>query len=136
MVEDSGNELSLQVSATQAPDSPGQVKVRLVISNPTDHILGAQLSRYCTVGLRVFREESRSGVPVWDETKDQACPFVARIVELAPGESETILHMLDIGELRLRGVLRPGHYFLTAVVPWDLSVKILDAGEIEVQGPG
>lgn len=134
MAENTNGELSLQVSTTPVPYPAGQVQLRLVISNPADHTLSVQLSRYCPVGVRIFEEKSRSGVPVWDETKDRACPFVARVVELAPGESETILHPLDVRELRRRGVLRPGRYFLSVHVPWDLRLKILDAGEIMVQG--
>lgn len=130
MVERSSDRLAVQASVSRAPDASGHVQVRLVIRNPANHPASVQLSSHCPVRLRVSGE---AGEPVWDETKERACPFAARVLELSPGQSETILHTLDVQELRGRGVLRPGRYSLTALVPWDLTVRVLDAGEFEVQ---
>lgn len=128
MEKRSGDALVIEAVASQ-PDAVGQVQVRVVISNPAGRPSSVQVSRYCPVRLQV---RAGTGEIVWDETKERACPFVARLIELPAGASETILHTLDAGELLSRGVLCSGRYSVSALVAWDLTVKILNAGEFDV----
>ncbi|HVG44212.1 MAG TPA: hypothetical protein VM890_05755, partial [Longimicrobium sp.] len=109
----------------------GTVAVRVVAANRGARPMRVATSRDCPVRLRLYRA-STTGEPAWDETRDSACSFVALVVDLAPGETREFTKVIRAGDL-LRGGLHAGAYRVVAVVPIDLSVRLVDAGTLELR---
>jgi hypothetical protein len=125
---------ALQLSASVDHRADGTVTVRVVAANRGARPMRIAMSRDCPVRLRLYREPSTTGESAWDETRN-ACSFVAWVVDLAPGQTREFAKVIQAGDL-LRGGLYPGAYRVIALVPIDLSVRLVDAGTLELrEGP-
>ncbi|MFL5382054.1 MAG: hypothetical protein ACJ8GN_06030 [Longimicrobiaceae bacterium] len=126
---------ALRVSASVDHRGDGTITVRVAAANHGPRPLRFSMSRDCPVRLKMYRVESAAGEPAWDETRQSACSFVALAVSLAPGETREFRKVIRPGDL-LRVGVPAGSYRVVAVVPIDLSVRLVDAGLLELGSSG
>lgn len=82
----------------------------------------------CPVNIRLFRESSRSGAPVFDVQDVEVCPKMPEYVALSPGETRRFSRLVPLA--RIPESLRPGTYFVTATVLF--VERDVSAGEVSL----
>jgi hypothetical protein len=111
--------LTYRAEARFVVDSVFWVHTRVHVVNRTDT---AGISSYgsCPPIVRVYLDEQRAGMPIWDEaftiTRPVECDRTGREVRLRPGETRQ-LHHVAVAPRRLRAFLPPRQYYL-GVVFW------------------
>ena len=85
----------------------------------------------CVVMIRLYREPARSGTPAWDQGPNLVCVGVAMHTILAPGADTRFDAAVPVSTLHAAG-LRPGRYYVGAVVRIDPEDVVLSAGAVEL----
>lgn len=111
--------LTYLVEARFVTDSVFWIHTRLRVANRTDTIRSTSYGS-CPPIVRVYFDEGRAGLPIWDEaltiTKPAECDRGGRVVRLNPGEQRQ-LHHVAVAPRRLNAILPPRLYYL-GVVFW------------------
>lgn len=111
--------LTYRAEARFVTDSVVWIHSRLHVMNRTDTI-GVSSYGSCPPIVRVYLDESRAGLPIWDEartiTRPVACERGGKEVRLHPGQVRQ-LHHVAVAPRRLNAFLPPRQYYL-GVVFW------------------
>jgi hypothetical protein len=111
--------LTYRAEAWFVTDSVFWIHTRVQVVNRTDTI-GAASYGSCPPIVRVYFDERRAGLPIWDEaltiTRPVECDRGGREMRLNPGELRQ-LHHAAVAPRRLNALLPPRQYYL-GVVFW------------------
>ncbi|MFS8636873.1 MAG: BsuPI-related putative proteinase inhibitor [Gemmatimonadota bacterium] len=111
---------------------PVQLRPQLTIRNEGESGRTIRFPDGCIMLLRVYREESRSGSPVWDEARTVGCTQAVQEFTVAAGDS-TVIRQRTISAAEILGdSLPPGRYYFTVVLRPDWQPLELAAGEAEL----
>lgn len=111
---------------------PVQLRSIVTAENSTGDTVTIEVPDGCTVLLRAYRDESRSGSPAWDQAGSAMCTMALRRTTLAPGESREFGSVtVGAGEI-LGDSLPDGRYYLSAVIRPNGQTVELAAGATEL----
>jgi len=111
---------------------PVQLRPQLTIRNEGESERTIRFPDGCIMFLRAYREESRSGKPVWDQEREAVCVAAIQEFTVAAGDS-TVIRQGTINAAQILGdSLPPGRYYFTVVLRPDWERLELAAGEAEL----
>lgn len=111
---------------------PVQLRPELTIRNESGSERTIRFPDGCITYLRVYREESRSGEPVWDQARTLVCTAAVQEFTIAPGDS-TVIRRGTINAAEILGDSLPsGRYYFTVVLRPDWESIELAAGEADL----
>lgn len=111
---------------------PVQLRPAITVRNEGDAERTVRFPDGCIALLRVYRDASRTGNPVWDQARTVGCAAAIQEFTVAPGDS-TIIRRSTISAAEILGdSLPPGRYYFTVVLRPDWQTLELAAGEADL----
>lgn len=111
---------------------PVQLRPELTIRNESGSERTIRFPDGCLTLLRVYRDESRSGKPVWDQAYTVGCIQAVQEFKIAAGDS-TVIRQGTISAAEILGDSLPsGRYYFTVVLRPDWQTLELAAGEADL----
>jgi hypothetical protein len=105
--------------STVTPTSPHSVQTVVTVRNLGDRVAEINAGT-CGIPLEAYDNPSRAGTPAWSMPLPAACPAIAEVVELGPGDSYD-LHFSGT----LPASLPQGVYYLAV----NFRFKVVPAGQ-------
>lgn len=106
---------------------PVQLRTTVTLTNLAQRTDTLEVPGGCPVTLRAYRVPTRTGTPVWDQSKVLICTLQLRYIVLESGESELLQGGATATDI-LGDSLPDGRYYLSAVVRANGETIELAAG--------
>lgn len=111
---------------------PVQLRPEVTVRNEGGDERTIRFPDGCVVLLRVYRDESRTGNPAWDQERTVGCFQAVQEITLAAGDS-TVIRRGTISAAEILGDSLPaGRYYFSVVLRPDWQSLELAAGEADL----
>jgi hypothetical protein len=125
-------EAGVQYEATTESLAGDSLRTSITLTNTSAEPVDLAVPGGCTVLVRAYADEARTGPVAWDQSADIICTMELRLVRLEPGASETFHSpSYTAGDMRAAGV-PSGRFYLTGVINPENTRIELAAGAIEL----
>lgn len=130
-------EAASEISTVPAPPSrtpqpalvPG-LRTTVTLRNTTNEAVTVK-DGSCMVGIKLYRDATRSGAAAWDQGATENCAAALRYRTFQPGEAATYESVAVLAEIREAGV-PVGRHYVTATVRLDVPAVVVSAGEVDI----